>query len=128
MRTRELKRFKKRLLKLKEQVSSEMGRFEDNILHKNRKETTGEVSYVYTTHPADMGGETAEFEMAYILASNEGDLLELIDEALERVESGEYGKCIECGDNIPLERLRAIPYTPYCVDCKEHMENGEYVK
>ncbi len=127
MRTRELKRYKKKLNKLKEEIQSEIGRFEDNMLHKNRKESTGEVSS-FTTHPADMGAETAEYEKAYILACTENELLELIDNALKRIETGEYGKCIECGDKIPIQRLNAIPYAPYCVDCKEAMENSDYVK
>jgi len=126
MRTRELDRFKKKLLHLKEIIESEIGRFEDNMLHKNRKETTGEVSS-FTTHPADMGAETAEYEKAYILASTESKLLILIEEALSRIDKGTYGECLECGGKIPLERLRAIPYAPYCVDCKEAMENGDYV-
>ena len=127
MRTRELNRIKKKLIKLKEEINSELGRFEDNTLHKNRKDTTGEVSS-FTTHPADMGAETAEFEKAYILAANENDLLKLVVDALERIEKEEYGSCQECGEKIALPRLRAIPYARYCVECKEEMENGDYVR
>ncbi|RKZ32002.1 TraR/DksA family transcriptional regulator [bacterium] len=126
MRTRELQRFKKMLMVLREEIEGEIGRFESNMLHKNRKETTGEVSS-FTTHPADMGAETAEYEKAYVLASTENEILSLIDDALARIDKGTYGLCVECGEKIPFERLRAIPYTPYCVDCKEKMENEEYV-
>ena len=122
MRTRELQRFKKMLMVLREEIEGEIGRFESNMLHKNRKETTGEVSS-FTTHPADMGAETAEYEKAYVLASTENEILSLIDDALARIDKGTYGLCVECGEKIPFERLRAIPYTPYCVDCKEKMEN-----
>jgi RNA polymerase-binding protein DksA len=127
MRTREIERLKKKLEELKSEIQSGIGRFEDNMLHKNRKESTGEVSS-FTTHPADMGAETAEYEKAYILACTESELLELIDEALERIEKGTYGDCIECGVKIPMERLMAIPYAPYCVDCKEALENSDYVR
>jgi len=126
MRKRDLERFRKTLLELKNEILSEMGRFENNMLHKNRKESTGEVSS-FTTHPADMGAETAEYEKAYILASNEVELLSLIDEALKRIDDDVYGLCVECGEKIPMERLRAIPYTPYCVNCKEELENSDYV-
>lgn len=125
MRAREFERFKKILGKLREELDSEMGRIEKNLLHQNRKESTGEVSS-YTTHPADMGSETAEYEKAYLLASQGGELLMLIEEALRRIDDGSYGKCIECGIDIPLERLMAIPYTPYCVECKESLEKGSY--
>ncbi|MCK5832634.1 TraR/DksA C4-type zinc finger protein [bacterium] len=126
MRTREIERIKAKLVKMREEILSEIGRFEDNILHKNRKDNTGEVSS-FTTHPADMGAETAEYEKAYLLASKENRLFKLITQAIERIENNSFGNCIECGAQIPLERLRAIPYSPYCVDCKEKLENGDYV-
>ncbi|HDR90693.1 MAG TPA: hypothetical protein ENN75_00435 [candidate division Zixibacteria bacterium] len=127
MRTREIERFRKKLDSLKSEIKNEIGRFEENMLHKNRKESTGEVSS-FTTHPADMGAETAEYEKAYILACTENDLLELIDEALKRIDDGTYGQCVECGVKIPMERLKALPYAPHCVECKEAMENSDYVK
>ncbi|HHS51130.1 MAG TPA: hypothetical protein ENN07_08455 [candidate division Zixibacteria bacterium] len=126
MRTREIERIKRKLEKLKEEILAGMGHFEENMLHKNRKDNTGDVSS-FTTHPADMGAETAEYEKAYLLASKGDRLLRLINQALERIEKGEFGDCIECGCQIPIERLRAIPYSPYCVDCKEKLENGDYV-
>jgi DnaK suppressor protein len=44
--------------------------------------------------------------------------LRLIDEALARVENGVYGICAECGDEIGLERLKAVPFAVRCVDCE----------
>lgn len=44
--------------------------------------------------------------------------LRLIDEALARVASGTYGVCAECGDEIGLERLKALPFALRCVDCE----------
>jgi DnaK suppressor protein len=45
-----------------------------------------------------------------------------IDAALQRMAEGTYGICIDCGTRIPLPRLRALPTTPYCVDCAERHE------
>jgi RNA polymerase-binding protein DksA len=45
--------------------------------------------------------------------------LEQIKHALARIETNEYGLCQECGDQIPYQRLEAIPYTAYCKDCME---------
>ncbi len=126
MRTRELERLRKLLVKIKNEVDNEMGRFENKTLHQNRKESTGEVSS-FTTHPADMGAETAEFEKAYILASKENNLLALIEGALARFEKGTYGQCVECGCNIPIERLMAIPYASCCVGCEEALEHDDYI-
>ena len=35
------------------------------------------------------------------------------------------GKCLHCGKTIGLKRLEALPWTPYCIDCREKIENGE---
>lgn len=45
-----------------------------------------------------------------------------IDAALQRMAEGTYGVCIDCGRKIPVARLRAIPQTPYCVQCAEQHE------
>lgn len=41
--------------------------------------------------------------------------LGLVEEALERIEKRTYGKCIECGEEIPPARLDAVPWAPYCL-------------
>ena len=41
-----------------------------------------------------------------------------IDRALEKLELGTYGVCEKCGENIPKERLKALPYAALCVKCK----------
>lgn len=42
-----------------------------------------------------------------------------IDQALARLERGNYGTCAECGESIPVERLMAVPFAIYCVDCQQ---------
>jgi RNA polymerase-binding protein DksA len=41
-----------------------------------------------------------------------------IDFAFNLLERGRYGICAKCGDEIPLERLKAVPFATYCVDCQ----------
>lgn len=41
-----------------------------------------------------------------------------IDRALDLLQSGRYGVCVQCGDEIPLERMKALPFAAYCVDCQ----------
>lgn len=45
--------------------------------------------------------------------------LRLVDEALERLDTGDFGLCLECENPIPEKRLRAIPWARYCVSCQE---------
>jgi RNA polymerase-binding transcription factor DksA len=40
-----------------------------------------------------------------------------IEAALERLDSGEYGFCVTCGEPISQERLNILPYTPFCRNC-----------
>ncbi len=45
--------------------------------------------------------------------------LRLIDEALDRLSSGDYGVCLSCEEPIPAKRLTALPWARYCVPCQE---------
>ncbi len=43
--------------------------------------------------------------------------LAAIDAALIRIERGTFGECVKCKDAIGVERLHAVPYTPFCIEC-----------
>ena len=45
--------------------------------------------------------------------------LKAIDAALSRLERGRYGICEKCKEEIPIERLKAMPFTAYCIDCQK---------
>ncbi len=47
--------------------------------------------------------------------------LRLVDEALDRVHSGDYGICLACEEHIPPKRLQALPWARYCVNCQEEL-------
>ncbi len=55
--------------------------------------------------------------------------LEKIDAALQRFEEGVYGICLECGRPIPMPRLEALPFTRYCIACKQKQDkkHGNYI-
>ena len=48
-------------------------------------------------------------------------VLRQIEQALKLMDEGSYGVCVECGLEIPLGRLEAVPYTIHCVDCAEDL-------
>ncbi len=75
-----------------------------------------------TTHMADMGSDNSRHEMELQLMTAEGDVLDLIDDALQRLFDGDYGKCHECGEKSPPARLDVRPYAIYCVKCKSRLE------
>jgi RNA polymerase-binding transcription factor DksA len=76
----------------------------------------------YDQHPADQGTETHEQELdetREMMLEAEADNVEV---ALRRLESGEYGICIDCGKEIPRERLEAIPEAIRCIEDQARYE------
>jgi DnaK suppressor protein len=45
-----------------------------------------------------------------------------VNEALERMNRGQYGRCVECGEAISKPRLQALPYTRHCIGCARALE------
>jgi DnaK suppressor protein len=62
---------------------------------------------------------------AFRIRERERFLIWKIKDALRRIEEGTYGICEECGEDIPITRLKARPVTNYCLDCKTRMEAQE---
>jgi RNA polymerase-binding protein DksA len=81
----------------------------------------------YGNHPADEGGETFEKEKSLAIQGNLEIILEEIDQALHKLDSGTYGRCDECGADIPYERLEARPQATLCIQCKSKVEHTQYV-
>ena len=98
-------------------------------LHKENarslEDETGElVSGSADQHMADTATETVEREIGNTLEEHDERLLGEIDAALGRIENGTYGKCVNCGAQIPVERLEAMPWATLCIDCKRLEERG----
>jgi DnaK suppressor protein len=51
--------------------------------------------------------------------------LRLVEEALDRIRSGDYGVCLSCEKPIPVKRLQALPWARYCVDCQQQIGASE---
>lgn len=49
--------------------------------------------------------------------------LKLIEEALDRIEAGDYGVCLSCEEPIAAKRLQALPWAKYCVTCQQSLAN-----
>ncbi len=71
---------------------------------------------------ADLGSESIAQEFALSLLQNESGVVQKIDDALRRIEANDFGFCNECEQQIAKERMRAIPWTTYCVDCQRKAE------
>ncbi len=76
------------------------------------------------THMADLGSDNSRREMELQLLTEEGDVLERIDEAIERLHNNDYGYCIDCEKDISDARLEVKPYAYYCIKCKSIREKN----
>jgi RNA polymerase-binding protein DksA len=70
-------------------------------------------------HLADHASEMVDRELDESLEENAEVLVRDIDHALEKIDDGTYGQCERCGNEIPEERLEAVPYATLCVTCKQ---------
>ena len=73
----------------------------------------------------DIAESAYEQEMAYLLKSRGKDELRIIEEAIKRIDQGEYGICAECEEKISKKRLAAQPYSILCVQCQEENEKSQ---
>ncbi|MGE5582344.1 MAG: TraR/DksA C4-type zinc finger protein [Bacillota bacterium] len=121
----QLNQFKKRLLEEKARIEEELGKSEQFQVNQSISESIGELS-TYDNHPADIASETFEREKDLALRNNAREILARINEALENIDKGDYGKCESCGREINPERLEAIPYTTFCLDC-QRVEDDRYI-
>ena len=64
----------------------------------------------------------SERELEFTLDARESLELDAIDAALQRIEAGVYGACVDCGTDIPAARLHATPETPRCIACQDQFE------
>ena len=77
-----------------------------------------------TQDPADMAANADTKELLFSMSANDRRLLELIDEALERIEAGGYGECAHCGEPVQDKRLEAVPWARHCLRCQDLQERG----
>ena len=118
----------------KHAADSRSQRYEElrTILEDRRREIQSEVQTRMKDVRADgLTGvvddvETSESdiqdEIEFALIQMKAETLHRINEALERLEEGSYGRCFECGDEIEPRRLRALPFAVRCKDCEEARE------
>jgi DnaK suppressor protein len=76
-----------------------------------------------TMDEIDQANELIEKEMGFLMSSNMSSNLAEVEEALDRIDKNEYGKCQHCGVEISAKRLEVLPFARFCVPCQEKMEN-----
>ncbi len=112
----DLDHFRKIILDKKKEIVEDMSTLRDSMMDSTTGEYASENS-MYSTH-MEQGTDAMEREKTFLFASREGKFLNYLEDALVRIDKGEYGRCNECGKLIDKERLEAVPHAQLCLQCK----------
>ncbi len=110
------RQFEEKLLQLR----ADLQRSTISAVEQGRETSTDDTQDV-----ADQAVASYQKELLFSQGTNGHVQLTLIRAALDRIAEGTYGECLNCGKTIGMKRLEALPWTPYCIDCQEKIENGE---
>ena len=81
-----------------------------------------EAEWKETSEELDAGGifeADTQQDIEFALIQMKAETLDQINQALSRLDEGAYGYCLECGEEIPERRLRALPFAIRCKDCED---------
>ena len=116
--------FRDLLLEKRAELAGDVHNMQREALRRNDRNGESDSSAV-RTHMADVGSDNWEQEFTLGLLDKDVALLREIDQALERIESGAYGRCLATEKRITKQRLRAKPWAKYCIDYVRLLEQGQ---
>lgn len=118
----QLESIERLLVRERDKIRRSIGRFQQQSV--SRDSADADLSS-YSFHMADQGTDAMEREKSFLFASKEGRYLYRIEEALRRLytEPESFGICHGCQNEIPFQRLEALPHARYCLDCKRREED-----
>lgn len=128
---KDLEEFRKVIFDKRNEIIEQLQALKDQMMDPTTGQYVNENS-PYSLHMAEQGTDAMEREKLYLWAQRENKFLGYLDDALQRIENGTYGICIECIDEpqylcptcplIPKDRLMAVPHTQHCLQVKEKMK------
>jgi DnaK suppressor protein len=116
VRKRDLERFRKLLIEQR-----------DRLLANAQRALGGDMNLDPDDFPDEIDTASSEVGLAFIgrLRERERGLMNKILAALEKIDTGVYGECESCGEEIGMKRLEARPVAELCIDCKAQQEKLE---
>ena len=115
MDKRRLELYRKRLLERQEQLFVTVSRTEQDGRQAD-EEPAQDL--------ADKASNSYTKEFLFKKSNDDRFILNLIHEALKRMDGGTYGVCIACGGEMQQKRLDAVPWARHCIECQEKQEQG----
>lgn len=128
---KDLEDFRRVINEKRTEIIEQLQALKDQMMDPTTGQYVNENS-PYSLHMAEQGTDAMEREKLYLWAQRENKFLGYLDDALQRIENGTYGICIECIDEpqylcptcplVPKERLMAVPHTQHCLQVKQKMK------
>ena len=129
---KDLDEFKKIIFDKRNEIIEQLQTLKDQMMDPTTGQYVNESS-PYSLHMAEQGTDAMEREKLYLWAQRENKFLGYLDDALQRIDNGTYGICIECIDEpqnlcptcplVPKDRLAAVPHTQHCLQVKQKMKS-----
>jgi DnaK suppressor protein len=114
MRAKEKKHFKNKLLEKRTELISVVQKTEDDGRKVNTEAEGMDL--------ADKASSSYTKEFMFSKSDSDRQLLQEVVDALRRLDEGEFGDCMNCGEEVERKRLEAVPWSPFCLACQEEAE------
>ncbi len=101
---------------------------QQSILERNMKSAVQEGRQANTDDlqdAADLAVQSYQKELLFLQGTQGHTQLTQVRAALDRLDEGTFGECLQCGEMIGEKRLEAVPWAPHCIACQEKIERGE---
>ena len=112
-----LNSFKKQILSRLDDVNHKVNDMKEGIVNQKPTKSMSPDS-IYSVHMADAGTDAHQMEKNFLFIARENHYIKNLENALERIDSGNFGICSLCGELIPEERMIEVPNATKCVECK----------
>jgi DnaK suppressor protein len=114
MRAKEKKRFRNKLLEKRADLVSVVQKTED---YGRQVDSEAEGMDL-----ADKASSSYTKEFMFNKSDGDRQLLQEVVDALRRLDEGDFGKCMNCEEEVEQKRLEAVPWSPFCLSCQEEAE------
>ncbi len=109
------------LKKMKEHLLEERKKLLASLADQS-EDMRGLIKTVDSGDEADVAADVIDRTLLTALGTQDANRLQQIDNALDRINQGTYGRCVKCGKEIPEERLEVLPYALMCISCASAQE------
>ncbi|MGM0837576.1 MAG: TraR/DksA family transcriptional regulator [Bacillota bacterium] len=112
---------KQKLIEMKKSIEEKK---ETSLLDKSMRESTGDITTGIGNHLAEGNAERVDREQEQTFEQIDEKVYREIEEALDRIEENSYGVCVDTSEEIPYERLEALPYAKRTAEAQEKFDKG----